>query len=241
MIQFDAPGTNKFQKLFLRLIWQIDIPVSYAKDLKSSHLDIGAGVRPRNPFQAKSVFALDANEGDASSIAFTHVKGDLTKVLPFPTSSFSSLSAFDVLEHIPRWERNGEEIDYPFIGLMNEVHRLLKPGGIFMAVTPAFPSSAAFADPTHVNLISRETIRYFAGEDAWARTIGYGFTGNFRVVTQTWLRGGGPYSETSLIQELRSAAFSRKIYLAAKLSKRLLGIFKRRDPSHILWVLQKVG
>ena len=239
MTQFDAPGSNIFSKFFLRIIWQVDVPVTHSADPESKHLDIGAGSTPRNPFQAASLFAVDTNEWSNHAAAFTHVKGDLTKTLPFEDNTFTSLSAYDVLEHIPRWEREGSEIRYPFIGLMNEISRILKPGGIFLAVTPAFPSHAAFSDPTHVNVIARETILYFAGQDAWARTIGYGFVGHFQVIAHTWLRGAGPYTQFSLVGELKAAPMRLKIEIILKLLKRFGRLFKRQKPTHILWVLQK--
>ena len=50
---------------------------------------------------------------------------------------------------------------------------MLEPGGRFYAVTPAFPHPEAFADPTHVNIITETTHEYFCGE----RPLGhmYGF------------------------------------------------------------------
>jgi hypothetical protein len=40
---------------------------------------------------------------------------------------------------------------------MNEIFRTLKPGGIFFSKTPAYPISAVFSDPTHVNNITADT------------------------------------------------------------------------------------
>jgi SAM-dependent methyltransferase len=239
VMRLDAPGSNNFSKFFLRVIWQVDLPVTHSVNPESKHLDIGAGITPRNPFHSASLFAIDTNESGNEVATFTHVKGDLTKALPFEDNTFTSLSAYDVLEHIPRWERDGSEIRYPFIGLMNEISRILKPGGIFLAVTPAFPSHAAFADPTHVNIISRETIRYFAGQEAWARTIGYGFVGHFQVIAQTWLRGAGPYAQFTLVGEFKQEPIRLKIQIILKLLNRVRKLINRQKPSHILWVLQK--
>ena len=99
--------------------------------------------------------------------------------IPFADSYFTSVSAIDFLEHIPRQICLGSsnELVYPFINLMNEVWRVLIPGGRFLAVTPAFPSPLAFADPTHVNYIARGTHEYFCGEKP-AGSI-YGFQGRF--------------------------------------------------------------
>lgn len=72
---------------------------------------------------------------------------------------------------------------------MSDIWRVLKPGGIFYARTPAYPSAAAFQDPTHVNIITDQTISYFARRpaldgslvDPWGLDLGkrYGFKGEF--------------------------------------------------------------
>lgn len=99
--------------------------------------------------------------------------------IPFEDNFFASISAIDFLEHIPRQIclESSKEVVYPFINLMNEIWRVLSPGGKFLAVTPAFPSPLAFADPTHVNYIALGTHEYFCG-DRPAGSI-YGFHGRF--------------------------------------------------------------
>jgi SAM-dependent methyltransferase len=166
-------------------------------------------------------------------------KCDLTRSLPFDSNSIDSFTAFDVLEHIPRWERTENGIGFPFINLLNEIHRCLKPGGLFMALTPAYPSEAAFQDPTHVNLISRATLLYFTGNEPWAKLLGYGFDNGFTVVTQTWQRGGGVLSDTSLISEFDKATTPERIKIIMKLIKRIIILARSRKPSHLLWVLRK--
>lgn len=66
------------------------------------------------------------------------------EAIPFSDNYFSSISAIDFLEHIPRQICLGSsnELVYPFINIMNEVWRVLTPGGKFLAV-PKFDRSWA--------------------------------------------------------------------------------------------------
>jgi SAM-dependent methyltransferase len=59
--------------------------------------------------------------------------------LPLESSSFDVVTAFDFLEHLPRaiW-RDGVVVN-TFIDTMSEVWRILKPQGLFVARTPAYP------------------------------------------------------------------------------------------------------
>jgi len=224
---------------FKEVVWEIDLPRPIASP--SVHLDLGSGSQPRNPFNCQRLIALDVFDAIEEPHSFEYVQADLTKHLPFEDNSISSISAYDVLEHIPRWERVNDEIQFPFINLMSEVWRILKPLGYFYAVTPMFPSPAAFGDPTHVNVISETTINYFVGENPLARQLGYGFNGSFEVLFSGWLRGAGPYDKKgSLIHQMENATnFAERLIPAAKLTRRFLLRVITKDKQHALWVLRK--
>lgn len=150
----------------------------------SSHLDIGCGGVPRNPYHRQHIHAIDTRALTAADLpAGVHYKQVNFAIdpLPFPDNHFDSVSAYDVLEHIPRQLLHPDGyIMYPFIQLMNEIHRVLKPNGLFLATTPGYPRPEAFQDPTHVNIITLGTIDYFSGTDPVGRM--YGFTGDFSVL-----------------------------------------------------------
>ena len=71
----------------------------------------------------------------------------------------------------------------PFVNLMNEIYRVLKPGGIFFSSTPIYPYGSAFRDPTHINILTDETFSlYFDDQHRWAQM--YGFNGAFKILDQ---------------------------------------------------------
>ena len=229
-------GTATFWE---RIRLQIDLPAPISLS-NSVHVDLGAGKNPRNPFRASQLIAVDySNESSRSKDGVEFRGCDLTRRLPFEDNSIDSCSAFDLLEHIPRWERVDGRIEFPFINLISEISRILKPDGKFMAVTPAYPSPAAFQDPTHINFISTETINYFVGENPHAKSIGYGFKGNFKLLFQGWMRGPGVFSETALFEHCN---FTSRSGLAsyARLARRTISLCSTKNPTHLIWILEKL-
>jgi len=145
----------------------------------SATLDIGCGESPRNPFNASQTYGLDIREDLSQNIRYA----DLTvEPLPFDENMFDFITAYDFLEHVPRVVYLPER-RFSFIQLMNEIHRTLKPGGIFLSRTPCYPISSAFTDPTHVNVITADTFpMYFDDKHTWAKM--YGFKGSFKLKLQ---------------------------------------------------------
>ena len=144
-------------------------------------LDLGCGDKPKNPFKRDQVYGVDIRpdlEGFVKS-------ADLAiQAIPFEDGFFDNVTAFDFIEHIPRVIYNPTR-RFCFVELMNEIYRVLKPGGIFLSYTPAFPHGVAWRDPTHVNIITEETFPcYFDDRNRWAAM--YGFKGRFTVVKQNW-------------------------------------------------------
>lgn len=144
-------------------------------------LDLGCSEAPRNPFGANEVFGIDIRARPDANV----VTADLA-VEPIPSEEgvFDYVTAYDFLEHMPRLIYMPAR-RYPFVELMSEIWRVLKPGGVFLSVTPAYPYASAFMDPTHVNVLTEQTFPvYFREVDPVARM--YGFRGAFRVASQSW-------------------------------------------------------
>jgi len=149
---------------------------------KTQALDLGCGDHPRNPFKATDLFGVDIN---GSPYVNTSQADLSTGPIPFEDNTFDFCTAFDFIEHIPRnsWSQGKSRLG--FLELMNEIYRVLKPGGLLLHRTPAFPSKQAFQDPTHVNIITEDTMPcYFCEPNIWAK--GYGFNGSFELIEQRW-------------------------------------------------------
>jgi glycosyltransferase involved in cell wall biosynthesis len=137
-------------------------------------LDLGCGGALHNPFNADEVEGLSLLPDARPNV----VTADLVvQAIPFPDASFDYVTAYDFLPYIPQLvyapgRRNA------FIELMNEVSRVLKPGGQFLTLTPLFPHAVAMRDPMCVNVITEETFPLYFGDDKrWASI--YGFRGAF--------------------------------------------------------------
>ena len=145
-------------------------------------LDLGCGSSIKNPYSVDELYGIDIIDYGKDNIK----KADLViEPIPFPDNYFDYVTAYDFIEHIPRiLYYNGERIS-PFINLMNEVYRVLKPSGVFKAHTPAIPHQETFQDPTHVNFITEQTVQYFAGHYL-NHGEAYGFKGKFVLMNQYW-------------------------------------------------------
>lgn len=150
-------------------------------------LDLGSGPAPINPFGFDEVYGVDIyNTGNAN----VRVADLVIEPIPFEDNYFDGVTAIDFLEHLPRTlyipsASGGVKRINPFIDVMSEAYRVLKPGGQFLAKTPAYPTHEAFQDPTHVNIITENTQYYFTGIGLHLCHI-YGFKGEFKLIRQEW-------------------------------------------------------
>ena len=144
----------------------------------TSALDLGCGPIPQNKFKANDIVGIDLVENKKENV----IKCKLGyEKLPFDKDSFDYLTAYDLIEHIPRFSEISEN-GPPFIFFMNECYRVLKPGGIFLSMTPIYPYFGAFQDPTHNNIITVDTFKLYFSEKKYEIAHHYGITSNFKII-----------------------------------------------------------
>ncbi len=189
------------------------------------HLDLGCGNTPRNPYKRDLLYGVDVKSVSMHKDYVIKKANLAIEKIPFEDNFFDSVSAYDLLEHIPRTLMASDQKDlvFSFVELMNEIWRVLKPGGMFYAVTPAYPRSEAFTDPTHVNIITGRTHHYFTEPHCGARA--YGFKGCFKVKRVKWVRSKYEFEP---------------IRLNTRQALRKLGDMLKRRNSHILWELHAI-
>lgn len=188
--------------------------------MKTKHLDLGCGAHPRNPYNYEDLYGIDIVERHNNSNANFHYKtaNVILEKIPFEDNFFDSVSAFDFIEHIPRLISHEGKIVFPFITVMNEIHRVLKPGGRFYALTPVYPKESVFVDPTHVNFLTKNSYKYFTNPNCWASM--YGFTGEFNAVRNQIVNFNSEIKERNYFKKL--------------IFKTLIALYPK-SKQHIIW------
>jgi len=188
--------------------------------MKNKHLDLGCGANPRNPFNADELYGVDILERHNSKLTnFTYKSANvILDKIPFEDNYFDSISAYDFIEHIPRLICIDGKIVFPFIDLMNEIYRVLKPNGILYAITPVDPKESGFVDPTHVNFLTKNSYKYFTSPHNWASM--YGFIGSFKKQRSEIVNFSYEESRDGLIK---------------KSIKKILIEINLKSKQHILW------
>jgi len=77
--------------------------------------------------------------------------------LPFEDDSVGCIRASDFLEHIPQ--------GHGIINAMNEIYRVLVPGGWLLSATPSTDGRGAFQSPDHVSFWNENSFWYYTNHD----------------------------------------------------------------------------
>lgn len=144
-------------------------------------VDLGCGPTPSNRFRADTLYGVDLYEDKESGVKNCRLG---FQRLPFEDNSIDYLTAYDLLEHIPRYSESAENGGTPFIFLMNECYRVLKEGGVFLSMTPIYPHLAAFQDPTHNNIMTVDTFRLYFSKEKFEIAAHYGIVADFSIPYQ---------------------------------------------------------
>jgi SAM-dependent methyltransferase len=207
-------------------------------DEPDRHLDLGCGRFPRNPYARRQLCGVDIRPlGDAEGFDY-RVANLIVQPIPYPDRHFASVSAFDFIEHVPRVFPGEGGTIFPFVRLMDEIWRVLAPGGRLYALTPAFPAPEAFTDPTHVNIITDKTHEYFCGDKPMGRM--YGFQGSFELVRCEWVSLGEHYSAIPGSPENRKprTGIKRAAEVLRNAIRRLSGRSAAAQKRYLLWELE---
>ena len=117
---------------------QIRKDLEQAKPLR---IDIGSGVKPRAGF-----YGLD--QIDAAGV---DIVADLNQPLSLlPDNCAEHVFSSHALEHVER-----------LLPLMDEIYRVMRPGGLLEVIAPHFSNPYYYSDPTHVRFFGLYTMSYF--------------------------------------------------------------------------------
>ena len=119
-----------------------------AKDIeqgKALRVDLGSGARPRAGF-----YGLDQLEA-----AGVDIVADLNRPLDLlPDNCAEHVFSSHSLEHVEK-----------LLPLMDEIHRIMRPGGTLEVIAPHFSNPYYYSDPTHVRFFGLYTMSYFVDMD----------------------------------------------------------------------------
>lgn len=115
-----------------------------SQDNKTIKLDLGCGNRKK-----EGAIGIDFNPGTQPDVVH-----DLTRFpYPFKDNYFEMIYCRHILEHLP-----------DLVKVMEELHRIAKPGCKIFIEAPYWTSYRAFVDPTHVRFFTENTFNYFTPE-----------------------------------------------------------------------------
>jgi glycosyltransferase involved in cell wall biosynthesis len=103
-------------------------------------LDLGAAHRKPPGYLGVDQYAKDGVD----------IVARLPEPLDLPDDSVGLLRAVDFLEHVPAK-----------VPLINELYRLLAPGGMLLTLTPSSDGRGAYQDPTHVAYYNENSFWYY--------------------------------------------------------------------------------
>lgn len=122
---------------------------------------------------------------------------------PFEANTFDLVFLNHALEHV------GD-----LVGVMNEIHRVLKPGGRAVIQVPYFRCVDAYNDPTHTHFFTAHTLDYFVKDSGLAK---YHYTDKLFLKRGFWY--GWPHASSNPFrQALKNLMHRRPMFYDQYLS-----------------------
>ena len=138
----------------------------------------------------KRIFSDEYLRLDISPSVNPDLVWDLDQVpSPLSDSQFEEVECFDVIEHVQDISRTLEEL-----------HRVMKQGGILHITTPHFSCANSFTDPTHRHHLGYFSFDYYCDGHALA----YYSNARFRIKTRNLQFQGGRFRR-SIISRIANA------------------------------------
>jgi hypothetical protein len=136
---------------------------------RSLRLDLGSGARKQEGF-----FGVDAVELEGVDIV-----ADLNRPMDgLPDDSVIEVHSKHTLEHVDN-----------LVGLLAELHRLVRPEGRITVAVPHFSSPYGYSDPTHVRSFGLFTMYYFCDpEDQPTRKVPCHYVGFRFFVDEVYVK-----------------------------------------------------
>ncbi len=127
--------------------------------IKGTKLDLACGDRKKDGY-----IGIDIVKTNSTDYVF-----DLLQ-FPWPIESdiIDEINCSHFIEHIPHDIKNPNDSRDGLIQFVDEMYRILKPGGKVFIDCPYYTSMRAFGDPTHVRYIAEFSFYYFNRE--WIET-----------------------------------------------------------------------
>lgn len=95
---------------------------------------------------------------------------------PWADGSVDEIKIYDVLEHL-----------HEFIPSLEEIWRILRPGGICRVSVPYWNSWCAAADPTHRHTFHETTFQFFDPESPYCRSRPYYSKARFSIIEEAFI------------------------------------------------------
>jgi len=88
------------------------------------------------------------------------------RLADIPDNSVGVIKMLDILQNIPSCKIAGcQHDDFCVVALMNELYRILVPGGWLLTATPSTDGRGAWQDPSHVSFWNANSFWYYCNAD----------------------------------------------------------------------------